>query len=179
MKIYITTLIAFLATLPVAFAEITDTEALGFLKKNAPEIHAQVALLESKDPQDFRSAITEAKEAAEEHALLIAASDNDSAAAYLKMYQLDFAAIRTADAIVLSTDEKKRAQLTAELSDLIAASYDQWAIVEQARVKRMEAELTKMKAELAKALADKSGLVKRDVATLIEECSAYQQSKKK
>ncbi len=179
MKSLLLPIIALLTALHPAFAGATDAETLTFLETNAPEIHAKVAPLETSDPQDFRSAIDDAKVAAAEHTLLIAAGDPSTAAAYLKMYALDFAAISTADQFLRATDPTEKDRLTTKLNELISASYDQWTIVEQARVRRMEAELTKLKAELAKALADKPGVVKKDTAALIEESREYIKSKSK
>ena len=172
------TLIALLfACGPLRAADMPDAEALAILKTNAPQIHAQVAPLEKNDPQDFRSALDEAKEAAAEHAKLTASGDTAAAAAYLKMYAIDFEAISVADDIVLATDEAEKAKLTAKLRTLITASIEQWAIVEQARVRRVEAELAKLKTELQQALADKGKVIEKDTATLIEECREYQAKK--
>ena len=167
-----------LACGPLRAADMPDAEALAFLKANAPQIHTQIAPLEKADPQDFRSAIDEAKEAAAEHGKFTASGDTAAAAAYLKMYAIDFEAIGVADDIVLATDEAEKARLTAKLRTLIAASFEQWAIVEQARVRRVEAELTKLKAELQQALADKDKVIEKDTAALIEECRAFQKSKR-
>jgi hypothetical protein len=159
-------------------AQVTDAGALAFLQKHAPEIHRQVAPLEKSDPQDFRSAIDDAKQAATEHAKFVAAGDTAAAAASLKMYALDFAAIGLADDIVQSKDDEETKQLTAKLREVISASCEQWAIVEQARIRRMEGELAKLKTELQAALADKNGVVEKDTAALIEECREYQRKKK-
>jgi hypothetical protein len=158
-------------------AQVTDADALAFLQKHAPEIHRQVAPLAKSDPQDFRSALDDAKAAAAEHAKFVAAGDTAAAAASLKMYALDFDAIGLADDIVQSKDDAETKQLTAKLREVIAASYEQWAIVEQARIRRMEAELAKLKTELQAALADKNGVVEKDTAALIEECREYQRKK--
>jgi hypothetical protein len=158
-------------------ADITDAEALLFLKKNAPEIHLKIAPLEKSDPQDFRSSLDEAKTAATDHAKLIAAGDTAAASAYLKMYAIDFTAISIADEIVQATDEAAKQRLTEKLKERIAASLEQWAIVEQARIRRMEAELAKLKADLQQALTDKAKVIDKDTAALIEECRAYQKQK--
>ena len=162
---------------PLCAADMTDADALAFLKTHAPEIHAQVAPLEMSAPQDFRSAIDDAKEAAAEHAKLTTSGDTATSTAYLKMYAIDFDAIGIADDIVLATDEAEKAKLTAKLRTLITASIEQWAIVEQARVRRVEAELAKLKTELQQALADKGKVIEKDTATLIEECREYQAKK--
>jgi hypothetical protein len=86
-------------------AQVTDADALAFLQKHAPEIHRQVAPLEKSDPQDFRSALDDAKQAAAKHAKFVAAGDSAAAAAGLKMYSLDFAAISIANDIVQSKDK--------------------------------------------------------------------------
>ena len=51
------------------------------------------------------------------------------------------------------------------------------AIVEQARVRRVEAELAKLKTELQQALADKDKVIEKDTAALIEQCREYQKKK--
>ncbi len=158
-------------------AELTDADALRFLEKNAPEVHQQVAPWEKSDPQDFRNAIDEAKTAATAHAKLIAASDFAAAEAYLKAYLIDFAAISIADEIVLATDEAEKQRLTAKLKERIAASLEQWANVENARIRRLESELAKLKAELQQALFDKASVIDKDTNALIAECRAYQQAK--
>lgn len=78
---------------------------------------------------------------------------------------------------MLAADEAEKAKLTAKLRSLIAASFEQWAIVEQARVRRVETELAKLKAELQQARADKDKVIEKDAAALIEECRAYQKKK--
>lgn len=162
---------------PLRAADMPDAEALAFLKTHAPQIHAQVAPLEMSAPQDFRSAIDDAKKAAAEYEKLTTSGDTATAAAHLKMYLMDFEAIGIADDIVLTADATEKTKLTAKLRTLIAASFEQWAIVEQARVRRVEAELTKLKAELQQTLADKDKVIEKDTAALIEECRAFQKSK--
>ena len=43
-----------------------------------------------------------------------------------------------------ATDEVEIQRLTATLKDRVAASLEQWAIVEQARIRRMEEELAEL-----------------------------------
>jgi hypothetical protein len=168
-----------LLTLHAAFlhAELTDAETLTFLQKQTPELYQKVAPLEKSDPEDFRSAMDDAKKAATDHAALIAAGDTTTAAAYLKMYALDFQAITLADKIVLATDEAEKEKLTVKLKSIIAASVEQWTIVEQARIRRLEAELAKLKSEFEAAITDKSKVIEKDTASLIEECRDYQKQK--
>lgn len=166
-----------LGTSPLRAGDTTDAAALAFLATHAPQIHAQVAPLEKSAPEDFRSAIDDAKEAAAEHAKLTTSGDTATAAAYLKMYAIDFDAIGVADEIVLTTDEAEKAKLTAKLRTLIAASFEQWTIVEQARVRRVEAELARLKAELQQAVSDKEKVIDKDTAALIGESRAFHQSK--
>jgi hypothetical protein len=159
-------------------AGLTDAEALAFLNKEVPSVFSQIAPLEQRDPQDFRSALDEAKEAAEKHAKLIANGETAAAAAAVKMYALDFAAISLADAFLLSTDETEKASLTVKLKARIAESFDQWLIVEQSRLRRLEAELAKLRSEISKAASDKTNVIEKDAASLIEECRQYQMKKK-
>lgn len=158
-------------------AELTDTQVLAFLQKNTPEIYAELSALKKSDPEDYRDAMQEATAAATEHARLVKIGDN-SAKAFLQMYALDYQAINEADKIVMSKDlaEKERAQ--EKLKTLIAESLEQWLIVEQARILRMENELTKIKNEMATVLADKNKVIAHDVEALMKECQLYQKNKK-
>lgn len=167
-----------LAFLPAFLhAELTDAETLAFLQKQTPEIYQQVAPLAKSDAADFRSAMDDARKAATDHAALIAHGDSSTAAAYLKMYEMDFQAITLADEIVSITDAAEKEKLTAKLKTLIAASLDQWTIVEQARIRRIEAELAKLKTEFQEATRDKTNVIDKDTAALIEECRNYQKQK--
>ena len=177
MKTLFLLLLAYSCTL--LHAELTDADALKFLQKETPKIYEQVAPLEKSDAEDFRSAMDDAKKAATDHAALIASGDTSTAAAYLKMYELDFQAIALADEIVLTSDEATKQSLTDKLKVVIAASLEQWAIVEQARIRRLEADLAKLKAEFNEAIQNKSKVIDKDTASLIEECRDYQKTKTK
>ncbi len=171
-------LLFFLALCPsLLHAEMSDAEALAFLKKDAPEVYQKVAPREKADPHDFRSAIDEAKAAATEQAKLLAAGDTTAAAAHLKMYVLDFKAITLADQIALNQNATETETLKQQLATLIAASLEQWAIVEQSRIRRLEAELNQLRTELKDTLSDKAKTIEKDTAALIEECRQYQKEK--
>ena len=88
-------------------------------------------------------------------------------------------AISVSDKLVLATDEPEKAQLRAELQKLIAQSFDQWIIVEQARIQRMEKELAALKADFQKAQHEREKVIESDTDKLIEESRAYQQQKAK
>lgn len=173
-------LLAALALLlaPVA-AQSTDADALAFLKKHAPEIHAEISTLKNSEPADYRSALDDARKAAAEHAKLIAAGDAKAAAACVKMYAIDFEAIGVADEIIASKDDAEKARLTTKLRGLIDASFEQWAVVEQARIQRLDRELAALKTDYQQAITDRTKVVERDTAQLIEESRAFQKSKTK
>ena len=171
-------LIAALALLLLpAAAQSTDAEALTFLKAHAPKIHAEISALKNSEPADYRSALADARKTAAEHAKLTVAGDAKAAAACLKMYEIDFEAIGIADEIVASKDTAETERLTKQLRGLIDASFAQWAIVEQARARRLEKELTSLKNELAAAMANRTKVVDGDTTKLIEECRAFQRTK--
>lgn len=174
-------LIALLLTLcPVALrAELSESDALAFLRKHAPEILHKVAPLKTNAPEDYLSALDDAKKAAADYTKIETAGDAAAAAAYLKMYALDYAAIEVADEIVAAAGTADTERLTKKLRTLIDASFEQWAIVEQARIQRMETELTKLKADLGQAISGRGKVVESDTAKLIEECRTFQQSKAK
>lgn len=167
-----------LLLLPAA-GQSTDADALTFLKKHAPEIHAEISALKSSAPADYRSALDDARKAATEHAKLIAAGDTKAAAACVKMYATDFEAVGIADEIVASKDEAAKTRLTTKLRGLIDASFAQWTIVEQARIQRLDKELVALKTDYQQAVADRAKVVERDTAKLIEESRTFQKSKAK
>lgn len=171
------TLLAALLLLLPAAAQSTDAEALAFLQKHAPSIHAEITALKDTEPADYRDALDDACKAAAEFAKLEAAGDTRVTAAYLKMYELDFAAIGLADEIAACSDKTQITALTKKLHGLIDASFEQWAIVEAARIARLEKELAALKAEHADAIANRTRVVERDAASLIEESRAFQKSK--
>ena len=170
-------LLLVLSTLPLLAQ--TEADALAFLQKHQPTIHAKVAGLKSTDASDYDSAISEAKQAVQSYARITSAGDTVAAAAYLKMYALDFEAISLSDAYLATKDESDRNSLKAKLQQVITASFDQWTIVERARVRRLEAELAKAKAELEAAVADRDLVILSDTDSIIEESRAYQAAKKK
>lgn len=163
----------------IATAGTTDADALSFLKQHAPGIHATLTELQATDAADYRDALNDVRKAAEEYAKIEAAGDTVAAAAYLKMYAIDFSAITVSDEILRSKDDAERRQLTARLRQLIAESFDQWAIVEQARIRRLEEDLAALKDDLHSALRDREKVIDSDTAQLIEESRAYQADKAK
>lgn len=167
-----------LLLLPAA-AQSTDADTVAFLKTHAPEIHAEISALKNSEPADYRSALDDARKAAAEHAKLIAAGDTKAAAACVKMYAIDFEAIGIADEIIASKDEAEKARLTTKLRGLIDASFEQWAIVEQARIQRLDKELAALKGDYQQAVADRAKVIERDTAKLIEESRAFQKAKTK
>jgi hypothetical protein len=169
MKIILLILFA----LPLSLsAQNSDDEALTFLKNNCPEIHAKITSLKG---DDYATAIADARVAAVDFVRLKEAGDNAVANAYLKMYEIDFEAIGVADEIAASKDEKETERLKEKLSKLIAASFDKWAVVEQARVARLEKELGKLKLELQTAVREREKVIAADTAQLIEEARKYGQ----
>ena len=72
---------------------------------------------------------------------------------------------------------RHQATLTAMRRQRISESFDQWAIVEQARIRRMEKELATLKSDFQKAIANKEKVIETDTQKLIEESRAYQQTK--
>lgn len=163
-------LLLLLFTLPFQLiAQSSDSEALTFLKTNRPEIHAAIIELKVTDPTDYRNALDHACIATADHARIVATGDTSAAAAYLKMYQIDFDAIGVADELAQTTDEAKKETLTQELRVLIDASFSQWALVEQARIKRLEKELAMLKVDLQKKISDRKNVVESDAQLLIRE----------
>ncbi len=171
----LTTLAALALLLAPALAQDADMAAIAFLQKHAPKIHADIAALKTTAPADYRSALDDAAKAAADYAKL--ADDPKAASAFLKMYALDFEAVGIADAIVASNDAAQTERLTKQLRGLIDASFEQWAIVEQARIARLEKELAVLKTEHAAAVASRAKVVDTDAAKLIEESRAFQKSK--
>ncbi len=165
-----------LLLLPAA-AQSTDAEAFAFLQKHAPKIHAELAALKAAAPADYRDALDDARKAAADYAKLEAAHDPAAAAAFLKMYAIDFEAISVADDIVASKGATETERLTKQLRGLIEASFEQWAIVEQARIARLEKELAALKTEHTAAVANRAKVVDGDTAKLIEESRAFQKTK--
>ena len=156
-----------------------DAASLEFLRKNAPAIHTIILSLKDGEPEDYRSAMSDAAEAAADHAALSAAGDSKAAEARLRMYVIDFDAIGVADEIAACKDEAKLPELKTKLRALIDASFAQWAIVEDARIRRMEKELAALKTAYADAVNRRAEVVESDAATLIEECREFQKNKTK
>jgi hypothetical protein len=94
------------------------------------------------------------------------------------MYRIDFAAISLSDQILRTSDADEKQKLTVRLRQLIAESFDQWIIVEQARIRRLEKELAGLKVDFQTALTDREKVIERDTLKLIEESRAYQAEKK-
>ncbi len=175
------TLITFLLCMviqTIAQAETTEADALAFLKKHAPDIHAKLTALKSADAADYANALEDAIQATEEHAKIEASGDTEAAAAHVKMYRIDFAAIALSDQILRTKDESEKQVLTTQLRQLISDSFDQWTIVEQARIRRIEKELNNLKTDLQKAITDRDKVIDSDTQKLIEESKAYQATKK-
>ena len=175
MKLFAAILLLLLPA--IALADVSEAEAIAFLKKHAPAIHAKVAPLKTSDPADYRSALDDAKKTAADFAKLEATGDQTATAACLKMYAIDYDAIDVSDAILATADAKEKERLTGKLRGLIDASFEQWAIVEQARIRRVEQELAKLKADLQAAITNREQVVERDTAKLIEESRAFQKTK--
>ncbi len=154
-------------------------DALAFVQQHAPEVHSRLLQLQTTDDMDYRSALDEASQAAADHAKILATGDTAAAAAFVKMYVIDFRAISVSDKLVSATDEAEKAQLRIDLQKLIAQSFDQWIIVEQARIQRMERELAALKADFLKAQHEREKVIESDTDKLIEESRAYQQQKAK
>ena len=171
MKIILLILLA----LPLSlFAQNSDDEALTFLKKNCPKIHTEITSLKG---DVYVRAIAGAQAAAADFARLKEAGDSSVADAYLKMYEIDFEAIGVADEIAASTDEKETERLQEKLGKLIAASFDKWAVVEQARIARMERDLDKLKTELRTAVRERDKVIAGDTAQIIEAARKYRLGK--
>lgn len=180
MNKLLTLLASLLLLLPLgASGEPGDAEALTFLKKHAPEILTEITKLKATAAADYRSALDDARKAAADYGKLEAAGDTAAAAAYVKMYAIDFDAIGVADDIVASKDEAEKTRLTQKLRELIAASFDQWTKVEQARVRRIEKELAGLKSDLQTALREREKVIESDTARLIGESKSHQAAKKK
>ena len=175
MKPLLTLLIASFAI--SLFAE-SDDAALAFLKQHAGDIYTKITSLRDRDPDDYRDAMDDAQKAAADYAKIEATGDTAVAVAYVKMYHLDFQAITLSDQIIATTDKVEQQRLTQQLRELISQSFEQWIIVEQARVKRLEGELADVKAKLDHTLHDRAKAVDEDTAKLIEETRAYQAKKK-
>ena len=168
-------LIFFMLALPLLAQ--SETEALSFLQKHHPAIHAKLQSLKSTDRADYDNAIAEAEKAATDFARIEQAGDQTAAAAFLKMYALDFEAVSLSDQFLSASDDSQRQALKEKLRGVVAASFDHWEIVERARIKRLEAELTRVKAELETAVKNRDTVIKDDTDALIEESRAYRASK--
>jgi hypothetical protein len=166
-------------TLLPAPAQGTDAEALAFLKTHTPKIFAALAALKDAEPDDYRSALDDARKAAADHAKFSAAGDTNAAAAAVKMYEIDFAAIGVADGIVASKNDTEKQRLTNKLRGLIDASFEQWIIVEQARIQRLDQELAALKSEVANAITNRAKVVSADTAQLIEESRTFRKNQRK
>ena len=168
-------LFALLLILPAQlFAKDSDADTLTFLKTHCPEIHAEIVLLAEADPDDYRSAMDDATGATATYAAFVAAEDTPTARASLKMYEIDFEAIGIADELTLTTDKAKKESLTKQLRLLIDASFSQWAIVEQARLRRLENEISELKAELEKTISDRKNVIESDLQVLIRNANTSQ-----
>jgi hypothetical protein len=162
-----------------ATAQSTDAEALAFLKTHAPKIFAEISALKDVEPADYRSALDDARKAAADCTKFTAAGDTNAAAAGVKMYEIDFAAIGVADEIVASKDDAEKQRLTDKLHGLIDASFEQWVIVEQARIRRLDKELAALKSEVTNAITNRAKVVAADTAQLIEESRTFRKNKNK
>lgn len=151
-------------------AAASDDDTLRFLEKNAPEIHRDILALKSTQPEDYRSSLDEAAQAASEHAKLVADHETAAAAACIKMYIIDFAAIGLGDDIAASTDKAELSQLTIKLRQLIAASFVHWEEVEAARLRRLEKNLAAIKNDYQEAVKNRDKVIDSDTAELIKEC---------
>ena len=164
-------LIFFMLTLPLLAQ--SEGESLSFLQKHHPAIHAKLQALKTTNRADYDSAIAEAEKAATDYARIEQAGDQPAATAFLKMYALDFEAVSLYDQFLTATDEIQRKEFKAKLRDVIAASFDQWQIVERARIKRLESELARVKAELETAVENRDTVITDDTEAVIEESRAY------
>lgn len=161
----------------ILFGGEEEDLALAFLKRHAPEIHREVVSLRESDPKGYRDSVEEAAEAAREHAWLLKWGEKATAAAFLKMYKIDFDAIVVADEIVASDDDKEKKRLKEELRKLVDASFEQWALVEKARVERLEREVAALRRDFEEAMANREDVVAHDCEALLEETRAFRKSK--
>ena len=156
----------------------SEADALAFVKQHHPAIHEKIVALKAADPADYESALDDAKKATADFARIQTAGDAVAAAAFLKMYALDFEAITLSDQYLSATTDAERAKLKAQLRAKIAESLDQWIIVERSRVKRLESELSKAKAAVEDAATNRDKVIADDTEALIEESRSYRSTKK-
>ncbi len=160
-------------TCGVLFGGDQENLAMAFLEKHAPEVRREIAALRDADAEGYRISVAEAAAAAREHGRLLELGDRPAAAAYLKMYQIDFDAVAVADEIVASEDEREIERLEEELRELVDASFEQWAIVERARVERLEREVAALRGDFEEAMANRKDVVRRDCQALLDETRAF------
>ncbi|MEM8956073.1 MAG: hypothetical protein AAGD22_18105 [Verrucomicrobiota bacterium] len=149
---------------------------MSFLEKEAPELLEDFRWLKKNDPSGYRSSLEDATVAAHEYSHLLKIGEKKTASAYLKMYKIDFEAIGIADEIVTSTDEGERKQLKSSLRKLVAASYEQWVIVERARITRLEQEVARLRKDFESTIQDKAAVIDADVQSLIQESRDFRKS---
>ena len=157
----------------------SEAEALDFVKKHHAAIHEKITALKTRAPEDYQSAIEDAIRATADHARIEAAGDKEAAAALVKMYAFDFAAITLSDQYLAAKTDSERDSLKQQLRSKIAESYDQWVIVERSRLKRLEAELQKAKTAFEDAVKSRDEVITEDTEALIEESRAFQTDKGK
>ncbi|MEM7144661.1 MAG: hypothetical protein AAF591_05970 [Verrucomicrobiota bacterium] len=157
----------------VVLADDDKDAAFAFLKKNAPGVLSEILLLENEDPEGYRVSVEEAAEAAREHGRLVELGERAAAAAYLRMYRIDFDAVAVADEIVMSGDNAERERMKEELRRLVDASFEQWLIVEKARVERLEREVAALREDFEAVKANRAEVVAEDCEALLEETRAF------
>ncbi|MFT5470149.1 MAG: hypothetical protein ACI8UO_005273 [Verrucomicrobiales bacterium] len=156
--------------------EADESELLSFLRTNTKEVYDSVVMLRETDPADYQEALIEAAEAMASYEN-VRQHSKKGAAAYLKMFEIDYFAIGVADELVLSKDEKEQAELKAELTGMIERSFDQWVIYERARIEQLERAIKAAREKFDEEAATKESVVKQDMEQLLESTRAYQREK--
>ncbi len=176
MKILVIFLLLSLTAFPCPAQ--SEAEALAFVKQHHPAIHQKILTLKTTAPEDYQNALDDAIKATTDHQKILASGDAAAATAFLKMYDIDFAAIALSDQYLAAQTDPERTALKQQLQTKIAESFDQWLIVERSRVQRLEAELAKAKASVEEAARHREKVIAEDTEALLEESRTYQKSKK-
>jgi len=150
----------------------TGPDLTGFLERKAPEVLAELKRLKSAAPDDYRETMAETVAAKSEYERVVAFSER-GAEAYLQMYRLDFEAVWYSDEIAGSEDAAKSKELREELERLIADSFDQWIVYEQAKLDKLKADLATAGAQLEEHRRNKKEIVREDTEALIEEARVH------
>ncbi len=161
-----------LKTAPMTSHRGDAENAVLFLEKNASEILSELKKLKITDKESYKGALSDAIVAQKEFTKVMG-YDPVAAKSYLQMYRNDFEAIGYADEIALSKDPQEIAQLRIELKKLIGQSFEHWVIYERARLKHLQAELTKLKKNFEEDSKQKEAVIKHDMESLIKESKAF------